>query len=119
MGFRKMAYQEQIACVFCGKSTIKEKLNLEALERFNINWKVIQLRQKLPGPGRGKRGKNPNTGWPLVRDAGLSIVEMASDPSYRPYVEAIKDRLLIIVRAYVEAGIIKRSELKFPKASRE
>jgi len=110
-----MARQEQIACIFCGKSVIKEKIDWEKFDNWDINWIVRQIREMLPGPGRGKRGKNKNVGFPAVPSEGLSIVQMAADPAYADVVSAIKRRLLKIVKAYVEAGIIKKSELRFKK----
>lgn len=106
-----MAEQEQIACVFCGKSVLRERLNLASLKNYDVSWVVLQKRRILAGPGRGKKGKNVDSGFPAIKDAGLSIVEMAANPSYAEIVEAIKDRLLMIVRAYLKAGIIDQSEL--------
>ena len=113
---REAKTQEQIACIFCGKSAIKDRINWDTMaENWDINWTIRQVRQILPGPGRRKTGKNSATGFPAIPSEGLSIVEMFKDPAYQDIVTAIKDRLLKIVKAYVEAGIIKRSELRLPR----
>jgi hypothetical protein len=107
-----MPTQEQVGCIFCGKSALKDRLNLEKLAtNYSIDWNVLQVRTCLPGPGRGKKGKNGTTGWPLIESACKSIVELAADPEYADLVEAIKSRLIMITRAYIQAGIIKKEEL--------
>ena len=103
--------QEQIACIFCGKSAITSKINWDNFDNWSIDWAVRQIRQMLAGPGRKHKGKNPNTGFPAIKEQGLSIIKMNEDPTYDNIVKAIKQRLLKIVRAYVEAGIITKEEL--------
>jgi len=66
----------------------------------------------LAGPGAGKKGKNASTGWPLIESACKSIVELAADPAYADLVEAIKNRLILITKAYIQAGIISKEELE-------
>ena len=106
-----MARQEQIACIFCGKSVIREKIDLEKFENWDINWNVLQVREILPGPGRGKKGKGKGYGFPVVPEESLSIIEMAENAEYKEIVEAIKRRLIKIVKAYIEARIISKEEI--------
>ena len=108
-----MPTQEQVGCIFCGKAALKDRINLEALaNNYSIDWNVLQVRACLSGPGRGKKGKNGSTGWPLIESACKSIVELVADPEYADLVEAIKTRLIMITKAYIEAGIIKKEELE-------
>lgn len=112
-GKNQMSTQEQVGCIFCGKASLKDRLNLEALaNNYSIDWNVLQVRACLPGPGAGKKGKNASTGWPLIEAACKSIVELNADPKYANLVEALKKRLIMIVKAYIEAGIIKKEELE-------
>ena len=106
-----MARQEQIACIFCGKSVIREKIDLAKYENWDIDWKVLQIREILPGPGRGKKVKGGSYGFPVVPEESLSILEMVESGDYDDVVEAIKGRLIKIVRAYIEARIISRDEI--------
>ena len=106
-----MARQEQIACIFCGKSVIREKIDLEKYDNWDIDWKVLQIREILPGPGRGKKVKGKSYGFPVVPEESLSIVEMVDNVEYKDIVEAIKGRLIKIVRGYIEAGIISKDEI--------
>ena len=106
-----MPTQEQIACIFCGKSVIKERMNLERWSNWDISWVVRQVREILPGPGRGHKGKSRNYGFPAIKSEGLSILGMIELGEYDEYVDAIKNRLIMIVNGYIEAGIINREEI--------
>ena len=108
-----MPVQEQVGCIFCGKATLKDRLNLEKLAaNYSIDWNVLQVRDVLAGPGRGKKGKDKGTGWPIIESECRSIVELATDPAYADLVEAIRSRLIMITRAYIQAGLIKKEELE-------
>lgn len=96
-------------------------MNLKHFESFDINWKVLQVRTQSAGPGRGmtkakltEKGKE-HGGFKLVEGASLSIKEMLENPSYSDLVEGIRLRLVKIVRAYLDAGIITKEELEQPK----
>ena len=105
-----MGRQEQVACVFCGKSVIRERLSLESFENWSIDWKVLQVREMLAGPCRGKKGKDRSTGFPVVPEESLSILQMAENEEYDNLVEAIRNRLVMIVKAYIKAGLISKEE---------
>lgn len=108
-----MPTQEQLACIFCGHSALLSRINLEKMDSWEIDWKVLQVREILPGPGRGHKGKGRIFGFPVIPSESLSIVEMAQNGSHPELLEAIKKRLTKIVRAYLAAGIIDPSDL-FP-----
>jgi len=108
-----MPKQEQIACIFCGKSVVRERIDLSKYENWDVDWVVFQVREMLPGPGRGHKGKSDGKyGFPAIREEGLSILQMKDDAEYGEIVEAIRKRLIKIVKAYIKAGIIKRTELR-------
>lgn len=108
-----MPKQEQIACIFCGKSALLNKINIDQLgTNWSIDWKTLQIRDMLPGPGRGKKGKSKEHGFPVIEDESLTIMEMNENPAYTEVVTAIKDRLIKIVKTYIKAGIIERAELR-------
>ncbi|MHA1262901.1 MAG: hypothetical protein ACTSSA_12555 [Candidatus Freyarchaeota archaeon] len=104
-----MAQQKELACIFCGRSKPLKTIDLDKFENWSIDWAVLQTREILPGPGRGKRVKGG--GFPAIKTEGLSILDMLEDEEYAEYVEAIKKRLIMIVKAYLDAGIIKKSEI--------
>ena len=106
-----MSKQEQVACIFCGRNVIRERLNLESFENWSIDWKVLQVREMLAGPGRGHKIKGEGFGFPVIPEESLSILEMIDDGGYADLVEAIKGRLLLIVKAYINAGIISKEEI--------
>jgi len=103
--------QEQVACIFCGRCVIRDKLSLDKMLSWDIAWKVLQVREVLAGPGRGKKGKDRSTGFPVVEEDSLSILQMSEDPEYAGLVEAIKGRLIMIVKAYINAGLISKDEI--------
>lgn len=103
--------QEQLACIFCGRNVLLTRIDLNKLDNWDISWKVLITRDILPGPGKGHRGKQIGTGFPAIDSKSLSIIEMVESDVHPEVVEAIKKRLVKIVRAYVEAGIIAPSEI--------
>ena len=106
-----MATQEQIGCIFCGRSVIRERIDLEKFDNWDIDWKVLQVREILAGPGRGHKGKSREHGFPAIDEESLSIVQMVESGDYSEVVDAIKGRLVKIVKAYIEAGIISKDDL--------
>ena len=102
--------QKELACIFCGRSRPLRTLKLEKLGNWDIGWVVLQVREIRAGPGRGRKGEGG--GFPAIRAEGLSILQMAEREEYREVVDAVKNRLIKIVRAYLQAGIIKESELR-------
>jgi len=115
-----MASQEYLSCIYCGRSkpvqTIRK--NLEGFNSFDISWKILQVREVHPGPGRGitkaklkERGQD-HGGFTVIREQSLSVIDMAKDPEYSDLLEGIRSRLIMITKAYIQAGIIKKEELE-------
>jgi hypothetical protein len=71
--------------------------------------RVIQIRRAMPGPGKGHKTRGQSFGFPVI--GGLSMEEAAKDPTYAEVTQAIKARILQVVRSYIEAGIISAEEL--------
>ena len=106
-----MPTQEQLACVFCGKSVPLSRIYPKTFENWDITWKIRQVREILPGPGRGIKVKGRGYGFPALEGQGLSILEMIENNVHPEIVEGIKSRLTKIVKAYIEAGIINPSDI--------
>ena len=70
---------------------------------------VIQLRDTLPGPGRGHKGR---TGGGFQLAGELSLAEALRDPAYSDVAEGIRIRLINLVRDYITEGVIEKSELE-------
>ena len=104
-----------LRCCFCGNSKpIHSKkydggiLRLGALTVDPSDYPIVQLREVLPGPGRGHKGKGQGG---LHVTGTLSIVEVLDDPEYADLGLQVKDRLTAIVRSYVRAGIISLEDI--------
>lgn len=69
---------------------------------------VIHIRAATPGPGRGHKEKGVG-GFPLVER--LSLAEALEDPAHAETAEAIRSRLVLIVRDYIKNGLIEIKEL--------
>lgn len=106
-----MSYQEQLGCIFCGKATLLSKIKPETFTNWGIDWKVLQVREILPGPGRGNTTRGRGYGFPVLDEESMSIIEMIENNVHPEIVEGIKTRLTKIVKAYIEAGIIDRASL--------
>jgi hypothetical protein len=107
---------DYVKCLFCGNTkplhSHRGTFRPGELEVSPVDFKVIQIRKVLPGPGRGKtetKGFHDGYGFKVV--GGFSIVEMLEDPKYRDLALSLKDRLVKIVRSYMEAGVISREEI--------
>lgn len=104
-----------LKCAFCGMSkplySNKYPGGVLTLKDFTVDpskYPLIQIREALPGPGRGNKEKGVG-GFKTVGE--ISISDMLEDPAYRALGLKIKDRLINIVKSYIEAGIISREEL--------
>ena len=102
-------------CLFCGMTRpVRSKryddgfLQLGDLDVSPSEYPVIQLREIMPGPGRGHKGKGIG-GWPVVDS--LSMKEALEDDTYGDLASQMRDRLVAIVNDYLRAGIIDISEL--------
>jgi len=70
---------------------------------------VITIREVGPGPGRGHKGER-GEGFRTVDR--LNIKEVLEDPRFSGIAGQVRDRLITIVRSYIESGIISMEELK-------
>jgi len=106
-----MSYHYYLTCVMCGKNTYLGRLKLESFDRFEGNWKLLQVREAAPGPGRGVKGKGVG-GFPIIKELGLDLREMIENPEHRALGLAVKGRILRIVREYIQNGIISKKEIE-------
>jgi len=104
-----------LRCCFCGNSKPIYSgkysggvIRLGALTTEPSDYPLVQLREVLPGPGRGHKGKGQG-GWQVT--GTLSIVEVLDEPEYADLGLQVKERLINIVRSYIRAGIISMEEL--------
>ena len=104
-----------LRCCFCGNSKPIHSgkyeggvIRLGALTVDPSDYPIVQIREVLPGPGRGHKGKGQG-GFQVT--GTLSIVEVLEDSEYADLGFQVKDRLIAIVRSYMRAGIISSEDL--------
>ncbi|MBA7626013.1 hypothetical protein ES703_33447 [subsurface metagenome] len=104
-----------LRCCFCGNSKPIHSnkydggiIRLGALTVDPSDYPIVQLREVRAGPGRGHKGKGQG-GWPVI--GTLSITEVLEDPEYSDLGLQVKDRLIAIVRSYIDAGVIAVEEI--------
>jgi len=95
----------------CGKNTLLKRIPLTSFEKFNAEWDLLQVREALPGPGRGRKEKGVG-GFQLLPEMGMTINEMLDSPEHRDYALGVKKRLLVIVKEYMRIGVISPEELR-------
>ena len=100
-----MTELEYIACIMCGKTVYEKRFNAAPFDISPRDYIVIQVRRAMGG-GKGH-------GFPTIPGAGKNIVQMwnEGDPRHREIAEVLKERLLNVVRDYIEAGIITKEEI--------
>jgi len=69
---------------------------------------VITIREVGPGPGRGHKGER-GEGFRTV--GRLNIREALEDPEFHDIAGQVRDRLILIVRSYLRAGVISMEEI--------
>lgn len=106
-----MANLEYVACIMCGKTVIANKFNAEPFTIDPLDYIVLQIREQRGGKSK-QEGQQP--GFFLLKEDSKTIRQLweSGDPQERAVAETFKDRILSIVRAYKQAGIIKREELE-------
>ena len=67
----------------------------------------IMFMDQSPGPGRGRRERVG--GW--VKTGELSLGEALADPEFHEVAGDFKAKLISIVRAYLDNGVLKLDEL--------
>ena len=94
-----------LACIMCGKTIVERRFDAAPFDISPIDYRVLQVRQSVGG----RKGQ----GFFDMPEEGKTIVEMwnGGDPREREIAEALKDRLLNVVRDYIEAGIITKEEI--------
>ena len=68
----------------------------------------IMFMQQQAGPGRGRREKVG--GWAKTRE--LSLGEALEDPEFADLAMNFKAKLISLVRAYLENGVLEIDELR-------
>ena len=106
---------DYLLCPFCSWSRLIHSgryeggvLKLRDFEIEPADFNIIQIREALPGPGRGHKGSGVG-GFQVVDE--MTIQQMLEDPRYRELAGQVKRRLIRIVRSYMAAGILSVEEL--------
>ena len=94
-----------IACNFCGKTVAENRFNAIPFDIAPTEFIILQVRRQVGG----RKGQ----GFYNIPGEGKNIVEMwnSGDPRLREIAEALKERVLNVVKDYEEAGIITKEEL--------
>lgn len=107
----KTAY---VKCVFCQMNKpIRSKrypggfFEIPPFEGDPSEAEFIMLMEQSPGPGRGRREKVG--GW--VKTEALSLGEALEDPEFNDLARDFKAKLINLVRAYIEHGVIIPEEI--------
>ncbi len=100
---------QQLACIFCGRNRpLSSSFRLGEMTIEPSQYGVITIREVGPGPGRGHKGER---GEGLRTIGRLNIQEALEDPQYSDIAGQVRDRLIAIVRSYLDAGVISLEEL--------
>ena len=115
MGDIKMPQQERIRCPFSARNSVLRHqkyqggtLRFAPVTTPPSEFPIIEIRDILPGPGRGHKGEGGG-GFPLI--ATYSIVEMLNNPNYEPIAQNILTRFKAILKDYIATGVIDREDL--------
>ncbi len=99
----------QLACLFCGRNRpLRRGFSLGELTIPPDQYGIITIRTVGPGPGRGHKGER-GEGFRTI--ARLNIREALEDPQYSDIAEQVRNRLITIVRSYMEAGVLTIEDL--------
>ncbi len=99
----------QLACIFCGRNRpLKSGFRLGEMTIPPDQYGVITIREVGPGPGRGHVGER---GEGLRTIDRLNIKEALADPQFSDIAGQVRDRLIAIVRSYIDAGVIAVEEI--------
>ena len=100
----------QLACIFCGRNRpLRSGFRLGEMTIPPDQYGVIAIREVGPGPGRGHVGER---GEGLRSIDRLNITEALADPQFSDIAGQVRDRLITIIRSYIEAGVISMDELR-------
>jgi len=106
-----MSGMRYLTCIFCGRNIHLSRIRRESFESFSGDWRILQVREALPGPGRGRRIKGVG-GFVIDPDRSLTISEMLESDEYRELALAVKRKLLLILEEYLNMGIVSRGEVE-------
>ncbi len=96
---------EYLACIFCGKTIVKNKFKSEPFSIAPTDFRLIQVRDQVGG----RKGQ----GFFDVPEEGRTILDLwEGSKTDRSIAECLKERLLTIVKDYLDHGIISPSELE-------
>jgi len=99
----------QLACPFCGRNRpLNRGFSLGEMTIPPAEYGVITIRAVGPGPGRGHKGV-PGAGLHTINR--LNIREALENPQFSNIAGQVRDRLITIVRSYIDAGIINIEEI--------
>lgn len=99
----------QLACIFCGRNRpLRSGFSLGDMTIPPAQYGVITIRSVGPGPGRGHKGVRGEGFRTIGR---LNIREALENPEFSDIAGQVRDRLITIVRSYIDAGIIDVEEL--------
>ncbi len=99
----------QLACLFCGRNRpLSSGFSLGEMTIEPSQYGIITIREVGPGPGRGHKGER---GEGLRTIGRLNIREALEDPQYSDIAGQVRDRLIAIVRSYINAGVISMDEI--------
>ena len=100
-----MSKTRYVACNFCGKTVSERRFVAAPFDITPSEYRILQVRQQVGG----RKGQ----GFFDIPEEGKNIVQMLNDgdPREREIAEALIERVLNVVRDYMEAGIITREEI--------
>ena len=103
-----MVKVEYVACIMCGKTVSRNRFKPEPFAISPLEYRVLQVREQVGG--RKKQG------FFNIDTEARTIVDLwKGSEADRNLAEALKERLLTVLKEYIKAGIIKRSELRLPR----
>ena len=99
----------QLACPFCGRNRpLSDDFRLGELTIPPSEYGIITVRQSGAGPGRGHVGER---GEGLRTIDRLNISQAMADGQFADISGQVRDRLVAIIRSYIEAGAISLDEI--------
>ena len=99
----------QLACPFCGRNRpLKRGFSLGEMTIPPAQYGVITIRSVGPGPGKGHKGER-GEGFRTIDP--LNIREALEDPQFSEIAGQVRDRLITIVRSYLDAGVLTIEDL--------
>jgi len=98
---------EYIACIVCGKTIVRNKFKNEGFKISPLDFRILQVREQ--------KGGRSEQGFFDIPEEGRTIEQLWNgSEADRLIVQEFKDRLLAVLRSYIQVGIIKHSELRVP-----